>query len=143
MQKVARWRKFGCGFAECAGGDNRIITGGFWSAPLRGAPGPVLERWKKPDVDFGDESTAGRADGTEWRSCMWWNGGEFVTRTWSGVTPQIMQQGMRTDYKLVDKLSRQMRERNVACENSYRQNRSGPRVRSAFDHKLDWVKTSG
>src|SRR5215470_16641181 len=33
-----------------------------------------------------------------------------------GVTPQIMQQGMRADYKMVDKLSDRLRERMLRAE---------------------------
>src|SRR5262249_56753451 len=33
-----------------------------------------------------------------------------------GVTPEIMQQGMRADYKMVDRLSERLRERMLRAE---------------------------
>ena len=41
-----------------------------------------------------------------------------------GVTPEIMQQGMRADYRLVDRLSDKLRERMLRARNAHRQDRS-------------------
>jgi len=41
-----------------------------------------------------------------------------------GVTPEIMRQGMRADYKMVDCLSERLRERMLRAENAHRKNRS-------------------
>jgi len=60
-----------------------------------------------------------------------------------GVTPQIMQQGMRTDYKLVDRLSDSLRERMLRAETLTVKTEAGTKIAAHFDRGLDWVKTSG
>ena len=42
-----------------------------------------------------------------------------------GVTPEIMQQGMRADYRMVDRLSDKLRERMLRARNAHGKNRSG------------------
>jgi len=60
-----------------------------------------------------------------------------------GVTPQIMQQGMRTDYKMVDRLSDRLRERMLRAETLTVHTAAGTKFAAHFDRGLDWVKTSG
>jgi len=60
-----------------------------------------------------------------------------------GVTPQIMQQGMRTDYRLVDRLSDRLRERMLRAETLTVKTEAGTEIAAHFDRGLDWVKTSG
>jgi len=60
-----------------------------------------------------------------------------------GVTPEIMQQGMRTDYRLVDKLSDKLRERMLRAETLTVKTEAGTAFKAHFDGRLDWVKTSG
>jgi len=60
-----------------------------------------------------------------------------------GVTPQIMRQGMRTDYKLVDQLSDKLRERMLRAKTLTVTAKRGTAFAAHFDEKLDWVKTSG
>jgi aminopeptidase len=60
-----------------------------------------------------------------------------------GVTPQIMQQGMRTDYKLVDRLSDRLRERMLRAVTLRVKTQAGTSFTAHFDGNLDWVKTSG
>jgi leucyl aminopeptidase (aminopeptidase T) len=60
-----------------------------------------------------------------------------------GVTPQIMQQGMRADYKLVDRLSDKLRERMLRAETLTVKTEAGTEFAAHFDKNLDWVKTSG
>jgi aminopeptidase len=60
-----------------------------------------------------------------------------------GVTPEIMQQGMRTDYRLVDKLSDKLRERMLRAETLTVKTEAGTAFKAHFDGGLDWVKTSG
>src|SRR4029079_3916001 len=59
------------------------------------------------------------------------------------VTPQIMRQGMRADYRLVDELSQRLCQRiphatRLRVETPARTRRTAP-----FDPTLAWVKTSG
>src|SRR5438874_9743190 len=60
-----------------------------------------------------------------------------------GVTPQIMQQGMRADYRLVDRLSQRLRERLLRAKTLTVKTEAGTQFAAHFDRRLDWVKTSG
>ena len=60
-----------------------------------------------------------------------------------GVTPEIMQQGMRTDYRMVDQLSDRLRERMLRAETLTVKTEAGTAIKAHFDRELDWVKTSG
>ncbi len=60
-----------------------------------------------------------------------------------GVTPEIMQQGMRADYHLVDRLSDKLRERMLRAETLTVKTEAGTEFAAHFDRGLDWVKTSG
>jgi len=60
-----------------------------------------------------------------------------------GVTSEIMQQGMRADYRLVDRLSDKLRERMLRAETLTVKTEAGTKFAAHFDRGLDWVKTSG
>jgi aminopeptidase len=60
-----------------------------------------------------------------------------------GVTPEIMQQGMRADYAQVDRLSERLRERMCAAESLTVRTEAGTDLKASFDSSLEWVKTSG
>lgn len=60
-----------------------------------------------------------------------------------GVTPEIMQQGMRADYRMVDRLSDKLRERMLRAETLTVKTEAGTSFGAHFDGQLDWVKTSG
>ena len=60
-----------------------------------------------------------------------------------GVTPEIMQQGMRADYRMVDRLSEKLRERLLGAETLRVKTEAGTEFAAHFDRRLDWVKTSG
>jgi len=60
-----------------------------------------------------------------------------------GVTPGIMTQGMRADYRLVDRLSTKLCERMRSAVSLRVQTRFGTALRATFDPELHWVKTSG
>ena len=60
-----------------------------------------------------------------------------------GVTPEIMKQGMRADYRLVDRLSEKLRERMLRAETLSVKTEAGTEFAAHFDRRLDWVKTSG
>ncbi|MBA0084918.1 MAG: aminopeptidase, partial [Acidobacteria bacterium Pan2503] len=57
-----------------------------------------------------------------------------------GVTPQIMQQGMRADYRMVDRLSEKLRERMLRAETLTVKTAAGTEFAAHFDRRLDWVK---
>src|SRR4029079_7979543 len=60
-----------------------------------------------------------------------------------GVTPEIMQQGMRADYLLVDRLSTRLCERMRTAQSLRVVTPFGTRLTATFDPALHWIKTSG
>lgn len=120
-----------------------LLLENFGPRPMRGAPAPVLEALEKADVGImamnpqPGELTARMAivQVVERRQIRY---AHMV-----GVTPQIMQQGMRADYKLVDRLSDRLRERMLRAETLTVSTEAGTSFAAHFDRKLDWVKTSG
>src|ERR1700683_373701 len=60
-----------------------------------------------------------------------------------GVTPGIMQQGMRADYKMVDRLSEQLLQRMHVARSLTVRTAAGTSLVATFDPGMDWVKTSG
>jgi len=120
-----------------------LLLEDFGTRPLRGAPGGVLDALEKADVGI---------------LAMNPQPGELAARMaivqvverrriryahMVGVTPQIMQQGMRADYKMVDRLSERLRERMLRADTLTVKTEAGTSFAAHFDRKLDWVKTSG
>jgi leucyl aminopeptidase (aminopeptidase T) len=60
-----------------------------------------------------------------------------------GVTPSIMRQGMRADYRAVDRLSERLRERMSSARALTVKTDLGTAFTASFDPGLAWVKTSG
>jgi leucyl aminopeptidase (aminopeptidase T) len=60
-----------------------------------------------------------------------------------GVTTQIMRQGMRADYRLVDELSQRLCERMPRAERLRVETPGGTALTATFDPSYTWVKTSG
>lgn len=60
-----------------------------------------------------------------------------------GVTPEIMRQGMRADYRLVDRLSTVLCERMRTAAALRVSSAHGTSLTATFDPSLHWVKTSG
>jgi leucyl aminopeptidase (aminopeptidase T) len=60
-----------------------------------------------------------------------------------GVTPRIMREGLRADYRLVDRLSQQLCERMQRAERLTVRSPGGTDLVATFDPALAWVKTSG
>ena len=60
-----------------------------------------------------------------------------------GVTPRIMCEGMRADYRLVDRLSQELCERMATARSLTVLAPGGTRFSATFDRSLAWVKTSG
>jgi leucyl aminopeptidase (aminopeptidase T) len=60
-----------------------------------------------------------------------------------GVTPQIMREGMRADYRQVDRLSQQLCARMDHARSLTVRTDGGTDFTATFDHTLAWVKTSG
>ena len=60
-----------------------------------------------------------------------------------GVTAEIMMQGMRADYRLVDRLSTRLCERMRTAASLRVRTPLGTAITATFDPALHWVKTSG
>jgi aminopeptidase len=60
-----------------------------------------------------------------------------------GVTPLIMQQGMRADYRLVDALSTTLCERMRTAQALRVETDAGTSLTATFDPAFHWIKTSG
>jgi leucyl aminopeptidase (aminopeptidase T) len=60
-----------------------------------------------------------------------------------GVTPRIMQEGMRADYRLVDRLSQELCDRMESAHTLSVRSPGGTAFTARFDPSLAWVKTSG
>src|SRR5271168_1008863 len=115
----------------------------FGPRPMRAAPEPVLEALETADVGV---------------LCMTPQPGELGARMsivrvverrqiryahMVGVTPEIMEQGMCADYRMVDRLSDRLRERMLRAETLTVKTEAGTSFSAHFSRKLDWVKTSG
>ena len=60
-----------------------------------------------------------------------------------GVTPEIMRQGMRADYRRVDALSQRLCERLRVADRLRVTTPAGTSFTASFDRSMAWVKTSG
>jgi aminopeptidase len=120
-----------------------LLLEDFGPRPVKDAPEPVLEALEHADVGV---------------LCMTPQPGELGARMaivrvverrqiryahMVGVTPEIMQQGMRTDYRMVDRLSDKLRERMLHAKSLTVRTEAGTSFSAHFDRGLDWVKTSG
>jgi len=120
-----------------------LLLEDFGPRPIKSAPAPVLEALETADVGI---------------LCMNPQPGELAARMtivkvverrqiryahMVGVTPEIMQQGMRADYRMVDRLSDKLRERMLRAETLTVKTEAGTQFAAHFDRGLDWIKTSG
>src|SRR5205085_11065514 len=120
-----------------------LLLEDFGPRPMKAAPRMVLDALKTADVGV---------------LCMTPQPGELAARMaivrvverrqiryahMVGVTPQIMQQGMRADYRMVDRLSDKLRERMLRAKTLTVKTEAGTEFAAHFDQRLDWVKTSG
>lgn len=128
---------------ECKAVPNSLLLEALGPRPMKDAPSAVLSALETADVGV---------------LCMTPQPGELGARMeivsvverrqiryahMIGVTPEIMQQGMRADYRMVDRLSDQLRERMVRAEKLTVKTEAGTSFSAFFDRQLDWVKTSG
>jgi aminopeptidase len=120
-----------------------LVLEDFGPRPMRAAPAPILDALEAADAGI---------------LCMTPQPGELSARMaivkvverrqiryahMVGVTPEIMRQGMRTDYRMVDRLSDRLRERMLRAETLTVKTEAGTQFAAHFDRGLDWVKTSG
>lgn len=128
---------------DCGADFSGLLLEDYGPRPLNGAPEAVLDALEKTDVGV---------------LCMTPQPGELGARMaivkvverrqiryahMVGVNPEIMQQGMRADYRKVDELSNRLRARMLRAETLTVKTERGTSFRAHFDPQLDWVKTSG
>jgi len=122
---------------------NGLLLEEFGPRPMRAAPPRVLDALEVADAGI---------------MCMTPQPGELGARMaivkvverrriryahMVGVTPEIMRQGMRADYRLIDRLSDKLRERMLRAKTLRVKTEAGTEFEAHFDRALDWVKTSG
>ena len=118
-----RWRAVGRRVDRAGGGP-----------AARGAPPAVLRRARARRCRHSLHSTApGQSSAPGWRSSRWSSVEACATRTWSAVTSQIMRQGMRADYKLVDELSQRLCERMHTARSLRVTSQGGTSLTATFD----------
>src|SRR3982074_3540167 len=128
---------------ECGAQHNAFLLEDFGLRPMRKAPAEILNALETANVGI---------------MCMTPQPGELGARMaivkiierrqiryahMVGVTAEIMQQGMRADYRMVDRLSDKLRERMMRAETLTVKTEAGTNIAAHFDPGLDWVKPSG
>lgn len=129
--------------ADCHADSRPLLIESVASRPLAGAPAEILDALEQSDVGI---------------LCIQPREGELTARMaivgvverrriryahMVGVTPRIMREGMRADYRRVDRLSQQLCERMEHAVSLRVQTPAGTSFTATFDHALAWVKTSG
>jgi aminopeptidase len=120
-----------------------LLLEDFGPRPMRGAPKPVLDALEKADVGILAMNPQPGELGARMAIVQVVERRRIRYAHMVGVTPQIMQQGMRADYKMVDKLSDRLRERMLRAETLTVKTEAGTSIAAHFSRELDWVKTSG
>ena len=120
-----------------------LLLEDFGPRPLRGAPEPVLDVLETADVGILAMNPLPGELAARMAIVQVVERRRIRYAHMVGVTPQIMQQGMRADYKMVDRLSDRLRERMLRADTLTVKTDAGTSFAANFDRKLDWVKTSG
>jgi aminopeptidase len=111
--------------------------------PLAEAPAPVLEALERADAGILCVQPQQGELGARMRIVATVEQRRIRYAHMVGVTPEIMMQGMRADYRLVDRLSTTLCERMRTASSLRVETPFGTSVRATFDPALHWVKTSG
>lgn len=129
--------------AECGADARPLLIESVATRPLNGAPAEVLDALEQADAGI---------------LCIQPREGELGARMaivaaverrrlryahMVGVTPRIMREGMRADYRRVDRLSQRLCARMEQAESLSVRTPGGTDFTATFDRSLAWVKTSG
>lgn len=120
-----------------------LLLEDFGPRPMRAAPAAVLDALEKADAGILAMNPQPGELGARMSIVKVVERRQIRYAHMVGVTPQIMQQGMRADYKLVDRLSDRLRERMLRAQTLIVKSGAGTSFAAHFDRGLDWVKTSG
>lgn len=113
------------------------------SRPLADAPSPVLDALERADAGILCVQPQQGELGARMRIVATVERRRIRYAHMVGVTPEIMVQGMRADYRLVDRLSTTLCERMRTATSLRVETPHGTALRATFDPSLHWVKTSG
>jgi aminopeptidase len=128
---------------ECGCRWNAFILEELARRPLGDMPGPVLADMESSDVSI----FAVQVQPNELRSRMQMT--DVVNRRrmrhahMVNITPEIMCQGMRADYALVDRLSQQVLERVRGARRIRATTAAGTDITAEMNPDYKWFKTSG
>jgi len=122
---------------------NGILIEEIAARPLLEAPAPVLEALEGCDAGILCVHPQQGELGARMRMVATVERRRIRYAHMVGVTPEIMMQGMRADYRLVDRLSTRLCERMQTAASLRVETPFGTALRATFDPALHWVKTSG
>ena len=111
--------------------------------PLVDAPGPILDALERCDAGILCVQPQQGELGARMKIVATVERRQIRYAHMVGVTPEIMTQGMRADYRLVDRLSTRLCERMRTATSLRVETPHGTSLRATFDPSLQWVKTSG
>lgn len=126
-----------------AGEAEWFVLEDFQARPVLALPGPVAEAFERAHVSiFAAKAYPGelsmRRQMTGIVNCRKIRHGHMV-----GVTPQIMKEGMRADFRLVDRLTVWVKERAERAKQIRCTTPAGTDLTAWFSPELKWIKTSG
>ena len=120
-----------------------LLLEDFGARPMKAAPALVLDALERADVGVMAMTPQPGELGARMAIVKVVERRQIRYAHMVGVTPEIMQQGMRADYKMVDRLSDKLRERMLRAQTLTVRTDAGTTIDAHFDRGLDWVKTSG
>src|SRR5579862_6119284 len=120
-----------------------LLLEDFGPRPMKAAPALVLDALERADVGIMAMTPQPGELGARMSIVKVVERRQIRYAHMVGVTPEIMQEGMRADYRMVDRLSDKLRERMLRAETLTVKTEAGTSFSAHFDRHLDWVKTSG
>jgi aminopeptidase len=128
---------------DCRARTVSLLLEDFGPRPMPGAPEPVLEALERADVGILAVNPQPGELAARMAIVQVVERRRIRYAHMVGVTPEIMRQGMRADYRMVDRLSHRLRRRMLRADTLTVKTDGGTSFAAHFDRKLDWVKTSG
>lgn len=129
--------------AGCGGEVAGFVLEDFGARPMRAMPAPVLEALEGAQVSvYCAQALPGELDMRRQMTAVV-NRRRIRHAHMVGITPRIMKEGMRADFRAVDDLSRWVLERARAAREIVCRTPAGTDLRATFSPKLRWIKTSG
>src|ERR1700753_419691 len=120
-----------------------LLLEDFGPRPMKAAPALVLDALERADVGIMAMTPQPGELGARMSIVKVVERRQIRYAHMIGVTPQIMQQGMRADYKMIDRLSDKLRERMLNAQTLTVRTEAGTTIAAHSDRGLDWMKTSG